>query len=96
MEHWEVQGKGHNLLNSYLINRFQFAVNINEFVSSSLLLITIGVAQECVFGLFLFLMYINDVSNSCSVDMNLYADDLVIICNDTNIQNRKISSCKVY
>ena len=46
LEHNRVRGKAHDLLNSYLTNRFQFTMNNNELVSSSLLPITIGVPQE--------------------------------------------------
>ena len=54
MEHYGVRGKVHELLNSYLTNRFQFTMNSNEWVSSSLLPITIAVPQGKVLGPFLF------------------------------------------
>ena len=91
-EHYGVQGKAHDLLNSYSTNWFQFTMNNNELVSSSLLPITIGVPQESVLGLFLFLVYINDFFNSCNFDMILYADDSVMIYNEKNNQNLKITS----
>ena len=63
----------------------------NELVSSSLLPITIGVPQRSVLKPFLFLLYINNLLNSCNFDMILCAVDSVITCNEKNIQNLKIT-----
>ena len=44
--------------------------------------ITIGVPQGSVLGLFLFLVYINDLPNSCDSEVQLYAIDAVLLCKD--------------
>ena len=74
LEHHDVRGNAHNLLTSYLSNRFQYTVNKEEQerVSSGLLPIAVGVSQSSVLGPFLFLVYINDLPNSC--------ESLTVLC----------------
>ena len=71
-------------------------MNNNELVFSSLLPIAVGVPQESVFGPFLFLVYINNLFNSCNFDMIFYANDSVMICNEKNVQNLKITREKEF
>ena len=68
-------------------------MNNVELVSLGLLPITIGELQESVLGSSLFLVYINNLPNSCNFDMSLYADDSIIKWNDKTIQNIK-TTCK--
>ena len=92
LEHHGVRGNAHNLLTSYLSNRFQYAFNREERVSSGLLPILVGVLQGSVLGPFFFLVYINDLPNSCESKTVLYADDSVLLCTDMNTEKLK-SKC---
>ena len=95
LEHHGVRGRpnAYNLLTSYLSNRFQYAVNREKRVSSGLLPISVGVPQGFALGHFLFLVYINDLPNSCQSKTVLYADDFVLLCSDVNTEELK-SKCE--
>ena len=43
-------------------------------------------------GPFLFLVYINDLLNSCGSDVLMYADDAVLLCNNKTCDRLKIKS----
>ena len=62
---------------SYLTNR-TFLVNVEKNLSSPGDL-TCGVPHESILGLQIFLLYVNDMSNSVDCDLLLYADDSCLI-----------------
>ena len=82
---------------SYLSNRMQYTV-FNS-ISSSFKEVCTGVPQGSILGPLLFLIYVNDIVNSCpDFTFILYADDTTILASDNDINtlyenvNRNLSN----
>ena len=88
---YDVGENAFNLIKSYLSNRMQCTVNNKKI--SKMLSITKGILQGSILGLFLFLVYINDLPNSCNSDIMLYADDAVLLCSNKTSKGLK-HNCK--
>ena len=91
IEYQGVRGNAYKLLNSYLSNHSQCTLNKEERISSGLQPVSIGVPQGSV--LEPFLVYINDLTNSCESKAVLYADDSVLLCSNVSTEKLK-SKCK--
>ena len=87
-----VTGLPLELIQSFLSHRFQRVVLNGQ--SSTWLPVTAGVPQVLILGLFLFLIYINDLSNNLSSKTKLFADDtsLFSIVNDVNLSEFHLNS----
>ena len=78
-----IHGLANDWLRSYLSNRKQFMEIHN--ITSSLESIECGVPQGSILGPILFLIYINDIHNSTSLQMMCFADDTTCIYSSPSV-----------
>ena len=84
LPYYGVRGVCYNWFVSYLSNRQQFTVYDSQ--NSSLSTTNTGVPQGSILGPLLFLIYINDIVNSCQEpNFILYADDTSLLASHNNL-----------
>ena len=85
LHHYDLSGPSFSLLKSYLSHRCQF-VSLNNCHSSSKPM-NIGVPQGSILGPLLFLIYVNDLSNSTSCNLCLFADDTCLVVSNSSFSS---------
>ena len=86
--HYGIRGNAYRLLSSYLSGRKQFT-KVGNFISG-LVSILWGVTQGSVLGPLLFLIFINDLPNACSLFSWIFADDTALALSSKNFAELEI------
>ena len=83
MNNYGIRGIAHDWFGSYLSDRQQFVEidgNLSERVP-----IKIGVPQGSILGPLLYLIYVNDIGNSCRGNILSFADDTTLYTSNSNL-----------
>ena len=88
LDHYGFRGRVNKFIESYLSDRYQFTL-VNGKRSSTKQIET-GLPQGSVLGPLLFILYINDITNSIKEGKTtLFADDTTILLHDNNLNSLK-------
>ncbi len=79
-----VRGIANDWFRSYLSDRHQYVEM--EGNRSGILPIKIGVPQGSILGPLLYLIYVNDIGNSCKGNVLSFADDTTLYSSHSNIE----------
>ena len=87
LSHYGIRGIVNDWFTSYLVGRKQI-VEIGSRNKSSKEILLFGVPQGSILGPLLFLIYVNDICNSCNeLKFYLFADDTNLLYADKNIKS---------
>ena len=90
LQRYGIKGNELSWFRSYLHNRSQIVINNGK--KSDKCFVNIGVPQGTILGPVLFLLYVNDLSNSViNANINIYADDVVIYCSSESLPDLSIN-----
>lgn len=96
LEYYGIRGNALELLKSYLSNRqqvveIQYKDSENEikFFKSTINKVNLGVPQGSILGPLLYCILTNDLPNSISGDVTMYADDTYICLHDPSVNRLK-------
>lgn len=81
--HYGIRGTEYQWFKSYLADR-QLFMELNGKVSKKCI-VNIGVPQGSVLGPLLFIVFINDIYNSCNLFMSNFADDTCIVARSKSL-----------
>ena len=79
-----IRGVVNSWFESYLSSRMQFVEMDN--CRSSRIPIKCGVPQGSILGPLLYLIYVNDISNSCNGNILSFADDTTLLMSNSHLQ----------
>ena len=85
LNNYGIRGTANDWFRSYLSNRKQY-VEIHG-TKSSYKSLTCGVPQGSILGPLLYLIYVNDIPQSCNSNILSFADDTTLYMSDTNINS---------
>ena len=93
MNNYGIRGLANDWFKNYLSCRQQY-VDIDG-ITSHQVKIQIGVPQGSILGPLLFLLYVNDIGNSCHGMILSFADDTTLITSSSNL-NELFTNANVY
>ena len=87
LELYGITDRNYAWIKSYLSNRLQYIIQVDENCRTEYCVVKCGVPQGSILGPLLFLLYVNDLKNASSVlDPIMFADDTNLFYTHSNIK----------